>query len=678
MGATEVFINGYLIDFKRAEIKVDSNIITIEPKVLAVLVQLYNAKGEIVSQSTLMANVWADVVVSPNTLQRCITLLRKLLGDDAKQQIVIKTHPKLGYSLNSQSLLANKTNKYLSAFKDKKALLLGVLIMLVMIPIVYYTELNSRQNLPKLNQINPLTTNGYSVNEFIVAHSGQFSVIVRQQQGFQQLIYKELNSQREMVLIDALQIKGNVAISLDDQTLAFGLQTKNGNKKCVNLVSFDLIKQKIKPLTSCQERFNHSPQWIDNQHLVYLSSTMNRTSELYLYDTKQHTKSRLTQGYENTAYLSYQIISHKLAWITTDGKLTISTLDLSHQKLIELTQSILPSGLEAASKLHWYNDKTLVIPFKQDIYWFTGHELIKQQSIMTNSHIIDLVGIPQLDAISKSQSRTPANSQLRKVIALFSQKDTRVRTKKIGKINSIDIDISASVLNESSGKYRPETNDIALLSNKSGSRQLWLASNQEDKKLTEIAKGIEEFVWLNKQQIIYLSEQQLWLFTLGEAAILLMENFVPMRLYQAEGEHLLLSASVNNEAQLVWFNIKTKQFNTLLNSQVYWAQRMNDSLFISSGGAGKLAIYREAKRSDISALPALTIQSGYVWRENNLYLQDKKQNIWRYDPINEVAEVIGKYDMNSLFMTDFQPSTATIVTDNFVSEQRDLVWLSEE
>jgi len=59
-------------------------------------------------------------------------------------------------------------------------------------------------------------------------------------------------------------------------------------------------------------------------------------------------------------------------------------------------------------------------------------------------------------------------------------------------------------------------------------------------------------------------------------------------------------------------------------------------------------------------------------------LQDKKQNVWRYDPINEVAKIIGKYDINSLFMTDFKPATSTIVTDNFVTEQRDLVWLSEE
>ncbi len=674
MSATDIWINGYLVDFKRAEIKVNSNIVTLEPKVLAVLIQLYNAKGEIVSQPSLMANVWADVVVSPNTLQRCITLLRKLLGDDAKQQVVIKTHPKLGYSLNLNSLLENKQRKSLNFFYQRKKLLIGMIVMLVMMPIVFYTELNKPNNLPHLSQIKPLTTNGHSVHEFVVSHSGTFSVLVRQAQGFQQLIYKELTSQRETILIASLQIKGNVALSLDDQTLAFGLQTKNGNKKCVSLVTFDLIKQKIKPLTSCQENFNHSPQWIDNQNIVYLSSNTNRTSELYLYDIKKQTNNLLTQGHKNTTYLSYQTVSHKLAWITTDGKLTISTVDLAHQKLNELTQSILPAGLEAAEKLHWYNEKILLIPYKKDIYWFEGHELVSQQSIMTNSYVIDLVNIPLSNAKDDFQSA----SQPRKVIALFSQKDTSVRTRQVIKSGSIDIDISPSVHSESGGKYRPETNEIAVLSNKSGSRQLWLTSDKEDNKLTEDTSGIEQFVWLNKQIIIYLSKQQLWLLTIGEEPVLLTGSFLPVRLYQAQGQHLLLSVSINNKAQLVWFNIQTKQFNTLLNDEVYWAQRMNDSLFISSGGKGQLEIYREGKRSQITALPPLTIQSGYVWRENNLYLQDKKLNIWRYDPMNETAEVIGKYDINSLFMTDFKPSTSTMVTDNFVAEQRDLVWLLEE
>jgi DNA-binding winged helix-turn-helix (wHTH) protein len=663
LSAKDVWINGYLVNFNRGEIKGEPNTINVEPKVLAVLLQLYQANGEIVSQSTLMANVWTDVIVAPNTLQRCITLLRKLLGDDSKQQIVIKTHPKLGYSLNPQSLLVDKPNLPVNPLKNN-ALIFVMTTVVLIFAIVFYSKQNNSEGLPRFNQVKPLTTNGHSVQEFTVSHSGKFSILLRSNDYTQQLIYKELGSQRESVLVDKLQVKGNVAISEDDQKLAFGLQTKNENKKCIRLVTFDLINHKFKYLTPCQENFNHSPQWVDNQQLVYLSSDRERSSALYLYDIKQQTKKRLSQEYQNTAYLTYQATSQRLAWINRGGELTISTLDLKSQQLIELTRSILPLELKSANKLHWLNNEILVIPNKQSIYWYLGHELVKKQKLMTNSQVIDVGVLPHI---------TP-----KKVIALFGQKDTSVRIRNIAIDNSPDYDVSASVFSESAGQYRPNSDDIALLSNKSGSRQLWLVSNQEDKQLTEVKETIEQFVWLNKEQIIYLSGDHLWQLTLGEQPILLATNFSPVRLYQANDEHLLLSINVKGKDQLVWFNIRNKQLDVLLNSEIFWAQRMNDNTFIYSGGAGKLQIYRDGKTGELSALPPLTIQSIYVWRDDNLYLQDKKLNVWRYDPIREEAEVIGKYDINSLFMTDFKPSTSTLVTDNFVAEQRDLVWLSEQ
>ncbi|WP_444996604.1 winged helix-turn-helix domain-containing protein [Aliikangiella sp. IMCC44359] len=40
-----------------------------------------------VTHQLILDNVWKDVTVAPNTLQRRITQLRKALGDDAKRQI---------------------------------------------------------------------------------------------------------------------------------------------------------------------------------------------------------------------------------------------------------------------------------------------------------------------------------------------------------------------------------------------------------------------------------------------------------------------------------------------------------------------------------------------------------------------------------------------------------------
>ena len=75
------------------------NLITLEPKVLQVLLRLAKSPGELVTHQELLQHAWPDVVVEANALQRCIAQLRKTFNDDAKTQQVIRTHPKKGYSL---------------------------------------------------------------------------------------------------------------------------------------------------------------------------------------------------------------------------------------------------------------------------------------------------------------------------------------------------------------------------------------------------------------------------------------------------------------------------------------------------------------------------------------------------------------------------------------------------
>eukprot|EP00487_Bulimina_marginata_P012729 TRINITY_DN91_c0_g1_i3.p1 TRINITY_DN91_c0_g1~~TRINITY_DN91_c0_g1_i3.p1 ORF type:complete len:119 (-),score=12.12 TRINITY_DN91_c0_g1_i3:61-417(-) len=56
-------------------------------------------QGEVVSQQELFDALWPNSVFSSGSVLRCIAQLRKALGDDAKQQSIILTHPKRGYSL---------------------------------------------------------------------------------------------------------------------------------------------------------------------------------------------------------------------------------------------------------------------------------------------------------------------------------------------------------------------------------------------------------------------------------------------------------------------------------------------------------------------------------------------------------------------------------------------------
>jgi len=76
-----------------------SNYVRLSPKAMAVLVVLYEARGEVLSREALMEAVWPDVAVGEEVLTRAIADLRKALGDSRQDPRYIQTVQKAGYRL---------------------------------------------------------------------------------------------------------------------------------------------------------------------------------------------------------------------------------------------------------------------------------------------------------------------------------------------------------------------------------------------------------------------------------------------------------------------------------------------------------------------------------------------------------------------------------------------------
>ena len=71
----------------------------VEPRVMDVLMVLVDTAGQTVSREELISRVWNTTFVSDEVLSRCISLLRKHLGDDRRKPRYIETIPKKGYRL---------------------------------------------------------------------------------------------------------------------------------------------------------------------------------------------------------------------------------------------------------------------------------------------------------------------------------------------------------------------------------------------------------------------------------------------------------------------------------------------------------------------------------------------------------------------------------------------------
>ncbi len=71
----------------------------LEARTMRLLLCLAEHAGEVVSIDDLLNQVWAGVIVSPDSVYQAVTSLRRLLGDDPKQPTYIATVPRLGYRM---------------------------------------------------------------------------------------------------------------------------------------------------------------------------------------------------------------------------------------------------------------------------------------------------------------------------------------------------------------------------------------------------------------------------------------------------------------------------------------------------------------------------------------------------------------------------------------------------
>jgi DNA-binding winged helix-turn-helix (wHTH) protein/TolB-like protein/cytochrome c-type biogenesis protein CcmH/NrfG len=73
--------------------------VRLEPRVMDVLVCLASEPGRVIAKEELLDAVWGEAYVEEGALSQAIHLIRKALGDDARQPRYIQTIPKRGYRL---------------------------------------------------------------------------------------------------------------------------------------------------------------------------------------------------------------------------------------------------------------------------------------------------------------------------------------------------------------------------------------------------------------------------------------------------------------------------------------------------------------------------------------------------------------------------------------------------
>jgi DNA-binding winged helix-turn-helix (wHTH) protein/tetratricopeptide (TPR) repeat protein len=88
-----------VLDTARRELHRDGALVPLEPKGYQVLLYLVEHADRVVTRDELLAHAWKGVYVTDTTVARCLTLIRKAVGDSGTTQSVVKTLHGHGYRL---------------------------------------------------------------------------------------------------------------------------------------------------------------------------------------------------------------------------------------------------------------------------------------------------------------------------------------------------------------------------------------------------------------------------------------------------------------------------------------------------------------------------------------------------------------------------------------------------
>ena len=627
-----VWINGQKVDWQRSELTTGAQTSSIEPKVLAVLQVLVQANGNVVSQQMILDTVWGNVVVAPNALQRCIAQLRKLFSDDAKTQGVIKTHPKKGYSLVATISLSapvahinkpveNTPLNIKSSQITKFAVftLFGILIMLF----IGYYFITSRDNqVAEYRTITPLTSSDSIESMPALSADKQMLAYINTQANDEfgdnaQLIIKNLITQKESVLLTNTRFRNGISFSPDNQKISYSETVLIDNTKCAQIMQVALKSKQRKQLTPCKNNFYHSPQWLNSTHLIALKTDKLGNGEFIIFDTSANQQTQLVSKFKSPISFAYNPNSKQIAVISQsdNDKLLLSFAKLNQQesKVITTQSFPLPFNFDSQLQPKWFDENKLLIANNQKIHWFDDTGLIQTTGILTPDTIFSAQTLN-----NKGDILTVLGNQ---------DMDARLRTWPSNNANSFsDQVIQRSTKIEYAAKFQPNTNNLALISNRTGQSQIWLNEEQNLEQLTHIqGDKISTFVWSpTDNQLAFLANQTIWIKTLGQAETAIKLNFKVIDIYQwwqnQETDYLLLNALLFNktsnkaEPYIILLNLDKLTFTKEFSGKNYWAQKVSNNSLIMTDHLGHIFKFTDNQKQTITDLDHITVQWRFYWR----------------------------------------------------------------
>ncbi|MCF6442880.1 winged helix-turn-helix domain-containing protein [Pseudoalteromonas luteoviolacea] len=693
----EFYINEFHVDMYRSQIRVDGKVHSVEPKVLQVLALLAEHQGEVVTHEQFLAQIWPNMVVGPNAIQRCIAQLRKVLNDDVKTQALIMTHPKIGYSLIPSvqwTKRAVKNDLLMNACPSKQALSestagssfkkwgLGVAILLVVSLLTWQLmpPMNNAERVLRINKLEAITATDYREIKPSFSPDGRYIIFQRHLGGCQNELWaKDRKTNREYRLTKEVGYYGAPSWSPDGQQVVFSsvaaCQQTQQLTGCSELraLSFSVAKtqaQQSRRLLACDGNDYDSPVWIADDKIAFI----NRGTEeehVGILSLKDNKVSVLYKPEDKTLYfLDYGYMQNKIAISERDAinRFSLVTIDMETQAQNRIELEPNPQHKYAKFwQLSWHpSEESLITAANNGLY---------KVDMKGRFHAYTL---PMAEHIYTPKFHPNGHT----LVASMGAFDYDLGFGNIH--HSEPTSFARSTQNEFSAKLQPNGEHIAFISDRSGSRQVWLAAKERASdvmplQLSQFTKNhyLQDFVWSqNASVIIAAAGHSLHLLDLNGEHTSIATPFEIVDVYQALSENrVLLKAVVNDAFKLVLYDYSSHEYSLFTANKVNSARVGSQKQLYILNENGNIYVNHGSDLSSLIDTATLGLNQLLDVQGELIFAASRNGKIWQVNMQTQVKTVLYEGPRNIDIFSDFNPKTGDVLFSHLASSKNEIVVL---
>lgn len=324
----------------------------VAPKMMHVLVCLAHTPGQVVRRETLMDTIWPDMHVVEEALTRCISELRKQLGDDPKHPHMIETIRSVGYLLLApvsnvappssrvikselpsappSKTLQLRTERRFAKVSRWALFGIGLLILVTVGGMVGYQQW-LRAAVPSTVPLQPVPVTSYPGEERngVLSPDGKYLAFTWRGESETNVdIYvKGIGTETHRRLTDSPSRNVSPAWSPNGDRVAFIRRTPGGN--CVLMVT-SLNEDKERTVGSCGQNRSPDLTWSPTgAWLAYSERTMPHTPSRIILTSPINQETRILTNPPKALYGDFDpAFSPDGAYVTFTRRMSAETNDL--------------------------------------------------------------------------------------------------------------------------------------------------------------------------------------------------------------------------------------------------------------------------------------------------------------------------------------------------------------